>query len=70
MSTSGKKKTYKYCFVPRCYNTTTSTPDKAFVHVARDHDVRKKWNFVARRKDELSVKSTMYCCEDHFIVSI
>lgn len=60
---------YKYCFVPKCSNTTKSTPGKIFITVPKG-DVRKKWIQQTRRdSDSTSLKSTFYCCEDHFDVS-
>lgn len=59
---------YKYCVVPKCKSTSSSTPDKLFFHVPTDKKARKKWCSVMKR-DPLSSKSTHYCCEDHFDVS-
>ncbi|KAJ8929194.1 hypothetical protein NQ314_008358 [Rhamnusium bicolor] len=57
----------KWCFVPKCKNTTYKTPDKTFITVPRDAKRREKW-FAAARRDikKVSEKSTLYCCEDHF----
>lgn len=61
---------YKYCMVPQCKNTTTKTPDKIFVSVPSDSQMRKKWLQVAgRNPDEISTASKLYTCEDHFNVS-
>lgn len=59
----------KWCFVPKCKNTTYKTPDKTFITAPRDAKRREKW-FAAARRDikEVSEKSTLYCCEDHFKV--
>lgn len=60
----------KWCFVPGCKNTTKRTPEKTFITVPKDAKKRQKWFAVARRDiAEVSEKSTLYCCEDHFNVS-
>ncbi|KAB0794888.1 hypothetical protein PPYR_11727 [Photinus pyralis] len=57
----------KWCFVPVCKNTSCITPNKIFVSVPKDIKRRQKWFAAARRNiSEVSKKSTMYCCEDHF----
>ncbi|KAK5641033.1 hypothetical protein RI129_009580 [Pyrocoelia pectoralis] len=57
----------KCCFVPICKNTTHTTPDKTFLTVPRDAKRRQKWFAAVRRGiAEVSEKSTLYCCEDHF----
>ncbi|CAH1999614.1 unnamed protein product [Acanthoscelides obtectus] len=57
----------KWCFVPKCTSTSSTTPQKIFVSVPKAAAQRKKW-FDAARRDVKSVSSTstMYCCEDHF----
>ncbi|CAF4831733.1 unnamed protein product [Pieris macdunnoughi] len=59
---------YKYCIVPKCTNTSSSTPEKLFFNVPRDLKVRKKWCTVMKRDDKvpLSYHTVRYCCEDHF----
>lgn len=65
-----KRQTYKWCFVPQCTNTTLKTPNKVFLNVVKDELVRKRWCQAARRKFPVKKTSTLYCCEDHFDVSI
>ncbi|KAH9635598.1 hypothetical protein HF086_012267 [Spodoptera exigua] len=62
-----KKLSYKYCIVPKCTNTTRKTPDKVFFRISSDAKIRKQWCKVMRR-DNISPKSCLYCCEDHFNV--
>ncbi|XP_045491566.1 uncharacterized protein LOC123691291 isoform X2 [Colias croceus] len=62
-----KKISYKYCIVPECTNTTRKTPDKVFFRISSDAKIRKQWCKVMRR-DNISPKSCLYCCEDHFNV--
>ena len=64
-----KKLSYKYCIVPKCTNTTRKTPDKVFFRISSDAKIRKQWCKVMRR-DNISPKSCLYCCEDHFNVSV
>lgn len=64
-----KKPPYRYCMVPQCKNTTVSTPDKVFFRIPREENLRKKWCKMMKR-DNISVLSVVFCCEDHFIVSI
>lgn len=68
-----KKSIYKYCIVPICKNTTISAPDKIFFNVPRSAEIRRKWCEVIGREDtegsQLSERTTLYCCEDHFNVS-
>lgn len=64
------RKKYRWCVVPRCGNTSVTTPNKIFIDVPRKPDIRKKWLDLARRKcDGMSVTSPIYFCEDHFDVS-
>lgn len=62
--------TRKSCVVPKCKNTTTNSPDKLFFIVPKDVKMRKKWIKAMKRLDPFGDKSTVYCCEDHFDVSI
>ncbi|XP_044738961.1 zinc finger and SCAN domain-containing protein 12-like [Chrysoperla carnea] len=56
----------KYCFVPECSNTSMKHPEKLFISVPRAK-IREKWFKVAKRNEKyISIKSTLYCCEDHF----
>ncbi|XP_044739004.1 zinc finger protein 354C-like [Chrysoperla carnea] len=56
---------YKYCFVPSCLNTTYSTPEKHFICVPRNDEVRKQWCIAANCPGK-RLRTTSYCCEDHF----
>lgn len=58
----------KWCFVPLCTSTSTSTPNKMFVRVPQDYERKKRW-FSAARRDMPKSKSEFFCCEDHFRVS-
>jgi len=60
---------YKYCFVPLCKNTSVSTPDKIFLNVLESKKLRRNWLKAARSdKKDVSDKSHLSCCEDHFDV--
>lgn len=62
--------TYRWCAVPECKNTSVKTPDKLWMQVPTDINLRKTWFKVARRDLELLFKKTrLYFCEDHFDVS-
>ncbi|XP_018575991.1 uncharacterized protein LOC108914628 [Anoplophora glabripennis] len=63
-----KKKYYKYCIVPGCKNTSVSTPNKIFISLPSDENVRKLWQQSMRREKFVSNKGTKFCCEDHFNV--
>ncbi|XP_029348046.1 uncharacterized protein LOC115034760 [Acyrthosiphon pisum] len=64
-----KKSVYKYCFVPLCKNTSVSTPDKIFLNVPESKNLRRNWLKAARRDNkDVSDKSHLSCCEDHFDV--
>lgn len=62
-------KFYKYCAVPLCQNTTIKTPQKLFVYVPIQKEIRKQWFRLARR-DKPPTSKNVYFCEDHFDVSI
>lgn len=70
-----KKPSYKYCIVPKCKNTTRTTPDLDYeealllFRIPSDAKIRKLWCKMMRR-DNLSPISCLYCCEDHFNVSM
>ena len=65
------KNSPKYCFVPKCSNSTIICPDKLFVTVPIDQAIRKKWFLKANRMDGVSSKTkNLHCCQDHFNVSI
>lgn len=68
---AGKGKSYKYCIVPKCRNTTLKTPNKLFFLVPKNAILRKKWCRIMRRNDQvpLSSSTSLFCCEDHFNVS-
>ncbi|XP_028176892.1 uncharacterized protein LOC114364789 [Ostrinia furnacalis] len=59
---------YKYCIVPQCTSTSIKTPNKLFIYVPNNQQMRKKWLTLARKYNAhcLSTKSRMYFCEDHF----
>ncbi|KAJ8966723.1 hypothetical protein NQ317_005147 [Molorchus minor] len=59
---------YKYCIVPQCKSTTIKTPNKLFIYVPNNEQIREKWLKLARRDDvpSLSTNSRMYFCADHF----
>lgn len=61
----------KSCMVPQCSNTSTRNPEKHFVSVPLNKEVRKRWLKAARRSvNDISPSSHIYCCEDHFNVSL
>ncbi|KAJ8973879.1 hypothetical protein NQ317_017835 [Molorchus minor] len=59
---------YNHCIVPQCKRTTIKTPNKLFIYVSNNEQIRKKWLKLARRDDvhSLSTNSRMYFCADHF----
>ncbi|KAL3282239.1 hypothetical protein HHI36_005433 [Cryptolaemus montrouzieri] len=60
-------KFYKYCAVPFCHNTTIKTPQKLFVYVPRQKEIRKEWFRLAGREDyKILISKNIYFCEDHF----
>lgn len=61
----------KWCFVPGCTNTSKNSPNKIFISVPKNLKRKKKW-FAAARRDlkDVSIKTSFYCCEDHFNVSL
>ena len=61
---------YRWCVVSECENTSVKTPDKLWIQVPVDINMRNTWLKVARRDPGLlSDKSRLYFCEDHFDVS-
>ena len=68
-----EKKSYKYCIVPMCRNTSVTAPDKHFFFVPKNKKMRQKWCRVMGREERgnlrLSHKTSLSCCEDHFDVS-
>ncbi|XP_011297819.1 uncharacterized protein [Fopius arisanus] len=59
-----RQKSYKYCFVPNCRNTTTSTPNKTFICVPKKEEIRKLWCIASGYNGKLRLSSAI--CEDHF----
>lgn len=59
---------YKYCFVPNCKNTSFTAPQKQFISVPQNAVKRKAWCESAGCPEK-RLKSSSYCCEDHFDVS-
>ncbi|XP_045502862.1 uncharacterized protein LOC123699569 [Colias croceus] len=58
---------YKWCVVPGCRNTTIKTPDKLFICAPKDIKMRRKWLQLARRNpSDISIKTVIFFCEDHF----
>ncbi|RVE42237.1 hypothetical protein evm_013113 [Chilo suppressalis] len=57
--------------MPKCKSTSIMTPNKLFVRVPNNEQIRRKWLKLARRDDahSLSLDSRMYFCEDHFDLS-
>ena len=66
-----RNKCYRWCFVPKCKSTSVKNPEKIFLCVPKG-EPRKKWYKTVRRDmcPTTSLTSTIYCCEDHFNVSI
>lgn len=65
-----KNARFKYCFVPGCSSSALKDPEKIFITVPKG-ECRLKWlKQVRREPGSLSLQSTMYCCEDHFDVSM
>ncbi|KAG5889260.1 hypothetical protein JTB14_025520 [Gonioctena quinquepunctata] len=69
MESSGET-VYRYCIVPKCNNTTKTTPQKVCFLVPRNANIRIKWCKAIKRDEfenqKLSATSCLYCCEDHF----
>lgn len=59
-------KSYRTRFLPLCINTTKASPGKMFLNVSQDDQRRNQW-FQAVHRDS---PKTLYCCQDHFDVSI
>ncbi|CAH2101513.1 unnamed protein product [Euphydryas editha] len=58
---------YQYCAVPMCKNNPRASPNKLFISVPTNQNMRKKWFMLARRDwRTISMKSKKYFCEDHF----
>ncbi|XP_022900416.1 uncharacterized protein [Onthophagus taurus] len=56
----------KYCFVPNCYNSSTEFPQKIFITVPYDSNVRAKWYAAVNSKQALNSSKHVFSCEDHF----
>lgn len=67
---SEKRASNKYCVVPECRNTSRNAPEKVFISVPFDPATRKVWQKAMRRDVFVSEKSHVYCCADHFNVSL
>lgn len=64
-------KTYRWCGVPECTNTSIKTPNKLFVFVPYKETTRNVWLKLARRDTKEMLPTTqLYFCEDHFDVGI
>lgn len=64
------KMTYKWCAVPKCTNTSLKTPEKLFVSVPKNVEVRQKWLQLSRRDhNDIANSTNIFFCEDHFDVS-
>ena len=64
-------KCYWWCFVPKCKSISVENREKIFLCVLKG-ELRKKWYKTVRRDmyPTTSLTSTIFCCEDHFNVSI
>lgn len=61
---------YKWCVVQLCTNTSIKTPEKMFVSIPKNPEIRKKWLMLARRNPEdIAASTNAFMCEDHFNVS-
>lgn len=71
IETKSNISTIKSCFVPLCTNSSITSPNKIFIHVPTDIKQRKLWFASVKRKQKPNIlKSTEYCCEDHFDVGL
>lgn len=60
----------KNCLVRSCGNSTIQTPEKRFVSLPSNIQMRFKWlQLAGRNPEEYSNKSVLFICEDHFNVS-
>ncbi|KAF9417153.1 hypothetical protein HW555_005664, partial [Spodoptera exigua] len=57
-----------YCIVPQCASTSIKTPNKLFIYVPNNPQMRKKWLTLAIGKTPILYQNQgcMYFCEDHF----
>ncbi|KAJ8964841.1 hypothetical protein NQ317_018650 [Molorchus minor] len=65
---SVKKKSCKYCIVPECINTSINAPEKLFICLPSDQNLRRAWQHAMGRFKFVSNKGSRFCCEDHFNV--
>ena len=63
-----ENKQYPKCFVPTCSSTKINSPHKIFYVISKDEKRRKLWFQAAGQR--YSMHSNLYCCSDHFNVSI
>ncbi|KAG6460089.1 hypothetical protein O3G_MSEX011777 [Manduca sexta] len=60
-------KTYRWCAVPQCTNTSIKTPNKLFIFVPYNKTTRYKWLKLAKRDLKgILPRTQLYFCEDHF----
>ncbi|CAH2083741.1 unnamed protein product [Euphydryas editha] len=58
---------YRWCVASSCTNNSIKTPEKLFMKVPDDIEMRNVWLELANRDPKsLSTKSRLYLCEDHF----
>ena len=62
------KKRESTCFVPSCSSTTVKTPEKIFVRVPENRDLRILWCKAVGLQPS-KIQKNCYCCEDHFNVN-
>lgn len=61
---------YKKCFIPKCKSTKCNNPQKIFYTVPiQDKERRKSW-FLAADRQDYSSNTDLFCCSDHFDVSL
>ena len=61
----------KKCIVPSCKSLSTTHPEKIFLSVPKDKERRQKWFEITALDLNLKKGShSLYCCEDHFNVSV
>lgn len=69
-SKAGQQYTTEWCFVPQCTNTAKNSK-KFFCRVPSSANLkrRKLWFARARRTYNVSDKTHLFACDDHFDVS-
>lgn len=60
----------KTCFFRGCQNNSLNCIRKIFIRVPKNKEVRKSWFQSARNTAEIPSTSDIFCCEDHFNVSV